>query len=110
MKTISLSELIALLALPDWQHEQIHSISSKDDDAIIGVAKHIAKLDDVEIRYVEEFYCDLVDTNMPLVDEENAYWLIEGLTIMGQNGIPLESTELNSYFPQHFSELDYSFL
>lgn len=128
MNTITITELKALLARSDWEHDDDVEIidrvieDSEDWDAageelvhieitfVWGAATVTSRLGDIEIVYTEGFSFDegYEDSFSAGTEGQDSIWELSGVTVVDDDGDELDIQELADLIPEKFSEVDYS--
>lgn len=130
MKTISIAEFETLVARNDWQcsqdHEVVERITCYDEEwddenesldlidihHVWGWASQTSTLDGVKITYTEGFDYDECDPDSlsSSTEGQDTVWVIEGVTVVDEDGDPLDAHELADHLCADFRSIDYSVL
>lgn len=121
-KTMTLAQFEAFVNRPDWHRERYHeevgstalvSFSPEGDyietPAVYGWARCESILDDVTISYTETYSHDGggADTLTSTTSGQPDVWFIWGVTVLDEDGDPLDEWELEEYLPPAFSHIEY---
>lgn len=130
MKTVSIVEFSALTARSDWSREQdqevVERLTHRDEqwneknqcfDVIHvphawGWASLTSTLAGIRIKYTESFNYNEGDPDSLAVGTEgqDKVWLIEGVTVLDDDGDKMDAIELAEYLDAAFAKIDYSVL